>query len=133
MFVFLLLYILTILDYILDQREKLKRRTIYSELISDIDKDVSSDDDDFLENPFTMASVSNKNSSTQTQSHPPESPLNNFQQALENEKVKVEQLQKTVIYLSRKLITYESKDSVVKLCEKYLSKGLHSLIKSHID
>lgn len=117
----------------MDQREKLNRRTIYSDLISDIDKDVSSDDDDFLENPFTMSPDSSENSSTQTFSHSPESSLNNLQQALENEKLKVEQLKKTVIYLSQKLITYESKDNVDKLCEKYLSKDLHSLIQSHID
>lgn len=130
---FLHFNVLIILEHILEQREKLKRHTIYSELISDIDKDVSSDDDEFLENPFTMSSISNKNISTQTFSQSQESSLSNLQLALENEKAKVEQLEKTVIYLSRKLIAYESKDNVVKLCEKYLSKGLHSLIKSHID
>lgn len=117
----------------MDQREKLKRHTIYSELISDIDKDMSSDDDEFLENPFTMPSIAINDTSTETFSHSSESSSSNFQQALETEKEKVEQLEKTVIYLCRELIVYKSKDNVVKLCGKYLSKGLHSLIKSHIN
>lgn len=130
-------YFVIFLDYILDQRKKLKQPIIYSDLIPGMDEDDSSNDYFFKTlngNLSNISPVPTKNSSCQTSDYLTidTSKRLKLNMALRTEKEKVKQLEKTVVLLGRQLTNHESEEKIFALLKKNLSVGLYTMIKSHI-
>lgn len=128
-----------VLDEIMEQRRKLKKRTIYSELITDIDDEISSDVDIEMPVSSTESSldISNDSIKMSPQEHPSLSENLSEELCMDTytaiEQNKTKQLQNAVILLSQELTKYESKENVLKLCNEYLSRDVFEMVKFHID
>lgn len=121
----------------------MEKRTIYSELIEDTDDEILSDVN--FENPksliessldtsYGLSESSNKMSSP-IQSSPSENSSDelSIETYIEPEQGKINQLLNAVILLSQQLTKYESEETILKLCDEYLSPELFKMLKLHMN